>query len=63
MGKKNRPQKTVLRKTGKVMLYSTETGPVPLIDTGDGGRKDILTENAKQKAELCFGEKQQQQNK
>lgn len=41
------------------MLYSTETGSVPLTDTGDEEQKDILIENAKQEAELCFGEKQQ----
>lgn len=32
------------------MLYSTETGPVPLIDIGDEEQKEILIENAKQKA-------------
>lgn len=40
------------------MLYSTETGPVPLIDIRDEEQNDILIENAKQQAELCFGEKQ-----
>lgn len=38
------------------MLYSTKTGPVPLRDIGDEGQKEILIENAKQKA---LGRKQQ----
>lgn len=59
VGKKEQTPETVLWKTGKVMLHSTEIGSVPLIDRGDEEQKDILIENAKQKAELCFGEKHQ----
>lgn len=53
-GKKEQIPKPVLRKTGKVIPYSTEMGPVPLIDIGDEEQKDILIENAKQKARALF---------